>query len=108
MMNQVSRRTMSKVALVAALAGTVSGLALRSEAKNEPQPHMVAALTSLQTARRQLAMGSTDKGGFRVRAIASVDRAIADVRKGIAYDNAHPDGKPNRSMRGMKKHGQKR
>ena len=51
------------------------------------QPHMQAALASLQNARSQLEMAVPDKGGHRVRAIDLTDQAIAETRAGIQYAN---------------------
>lgn len=56
----------------------------------EPQPHMRAALDALQTAEKQLAIAAPDHGGHRVKALAQVRSAIAEVRKGIAFDNRNP------------------
>jgi hypothetical protein len=50
------------------------------------QPRMQAALGHLIAARRELAAATADKGGHRGRAIAAVDEAIEQVRKGIAFD----------------------
>jgi hypothetical protein len=50
------------------------------------QPHMQAALQSLQQARAHLANATHDKGGHRVDAIQAVDRAIAQVQRGIDFD----------------------
>jgi hypothetical protein len=50
------------------------------------QPKMHAALRSLQEARAQLAAAAHDKGGWRVDAIESIDRAIAQVQRGIEFD----------------------
>lgn len=49
------------------------------------QPHMQAALDHLRSARAELRMAEHNKGGWRVRAIANVDRAIADTEAGIAH-----------------------
>ena len=49
------------------------------------QPYMHDALDQLITARATLAAGVPDKGGHRVRAMVDVDRAIGEVRAGIAY-----------------------
>jgi hypothetical protein len=56
----------------------------------EAQPHMKAALTELVTAREHLEAATPDKGGHRVKALAHVKNAIAEVKAGIAYDEAHP------------------
>jgi hypothetical protein len=50
------------------------------------QPHMEAAMRSLQQARAQLANATHDKGGHRVEAIEAIDRAIAQVQRGIDFD----------------------
>lgn len=71
-------------ALGAAAAALV--LALPSQAA---QPHMEAALTSLQAAKAELQKATADKGGHRAKAMQSVDRAIADVKAGIAWDRKH-------------------
>jgi len=50
------------------------------------QPHMHAAIEHLQSARRELAQATSDKGGHRTRALALVDEAIEQVRKGMRFD----------------------
>jgi len=57
----------------------------------ENQPHMQAALKSLQQAKIQLEKATHDKGGHRVKAIELIDQAISEVKQGIAYDDTHPD-----------------
>jgi cytochrome bd-type quinol oxidase subunit 1 len=47
------------------------------------QPHMQNALKSLRNARAQLESALADKAGHRVKAIALVDQAIAEVNAGI-------------------------
>jgi len=53
------------------------------------QPHMRSALSSLQSAKGQLEKASTDKGGHRANALRLTKEAIAQVEKGIAFDNRH-------------------
>jgi hypothetical protein len=48
------------------------------------QPHMNAALNLLQSARAELVQAVPNKGGHRERAIDLVDRAIKQVKAGIA------------------------
>ena len=48
------------------------------------QPHMTSALSLLQSARGELAQAAHNKGGHRERAIDLVDRAITQVKAGIA------------------------
>jgi len=55
------------------------------------QPRMELALISLQEARRSLENALPDKGGYREKAIASVDQAIKDVQAGIDYARDHPE-----------------
>lgn len=74
-----------------AAAGGLAGAALVAwpsrDAAAESQPHMQAALSSLQNAHAQLRRATADKGGHRARAIPLVEQAIAEVRAGIAADN---------------------
>jgi hypothetical protein len=53
------------------------------------QPLMQAARSSLQTAKSELQKAQPDKGGHRVNAIGLVNRAIAEVNAGIAFDRRH-------------------
>lgn len=62
------------------------GITLAAQAD---QPHMQAALQSLQTAKAQLQRADRDKGGHRVRAEKLVEQALAEVRAGIEYDRTH-------------------
>jgi hypothetical protein len=52
------------------------------------QPHMEAALSSLQHAQTELSSAEHDKGGWRADAVAGVTKAIAQTQKGIAAGNA--------------------
>ena len=47
------------------------------------QPHMQAALNRLRDAKTNLERATADKGGYRVRAIDEVNKAIDETRKGI-------------------------
>ena len=53
------------------------------------QPHMQAALEHLRAARTELRVAEHDKGGWRARALANVERAIADTERGIGFDRRH-------------------
>ena len=64
---------MMAIAMVAAL-GTASA----------EQPRMEAALNSLQAAHYSLEHAEHNKGGHRERALELIDRAIAEVRAGMA------------------------
>jgi hypothetical protein len=59
------------------VGGLLSGYAIAR------QPHMEAALASLQEARNQLQMAKHNKGGHRVEAIRLTNLAIEEVNKGI-------------------------
>ena len=48
------------------------------------QPHMRAALDSLNSAKGKLLKATNDKGGHRAKAIELIDMAIDEVNKGIA------------------------
>lgn len=54
-----------------------------------PQPHMKAALDSLDAALRDLEKASSDKGGHRANAMALTKQAIKETKKGIEFDNKH-------------------
>ncbi len=53
------------------------------------QPRMDAALALLINARAELEAAVPNKGGHRERAIELVDRAIGQVREGIAFAATH-------------------
>jgi len=58
-------------------------LCLVAPAFAQPQPHMTAALGSLETAKAELEKAVADKGGHRVKAIELITQAIEEVKKGI-------------------------
>jgi len=74
-----------KIGVVLITAVAAMGLA----SARADQPHMKAALEHLRAARAELKVAEHDKGGWRARALANVDRAIADVEKGVAFDRHH-------------------
>lgn len=78
---------LAAVALIAASAGAGTMYLVTNEAGAENQPHMRAALGSLQSARGQLLAATADKGGHRAKAIELVNAAIEQTNLGIAYDN---------------------
>ncbi|MGH9930966.1 MAG: hypothetical protein ACREA9_17300 [Pyrinomonadaceae bacterium] len=47
------------------------------------QPHMQAALDNLRSARSNLERATSDKGGYRKKAIDEVNQAIDETKKGI-------------------------
>jgi len=50
---------------------------------------MQAALEHLRAARAELDKAEADKGGHRMKALALVNDAIAQVEKGVGYDRRH-------------------
>ena len=78
---------LAAVAVLAASVGAGTMYLTAGEAGAENQPHMRAALNSLQTAKNQLQAATADKGGHRAKAIDLVNAAIAEVNRGIAFDN---------------------
>ena len=74
------------LAVIATLMIAASFVAGRATAD---QPHMVAALDHLRAARGELQQATHDKGGFREKALKSVDQAIAQVQRGIEFDRKH-------------------
>ncbi len=60
-----------------------------ASATTKSQPHMTAALAALGTAYSELNSAAHDKGGFRVKAMADVQTAMANVTAGINYANTH-------------------
>ena len=76
---------MKKMMMVAVVSAFVGGFA--SQALAERQPMMAKALNNLQDAKRSLEAATADKGGHRVKAMALVNDAIAEVKAGIEFDN---------------------
>jgi hypothetical protein len=66
---------------------SISALGLSSASAR--QPHMDRALEHLRAARAELQSAEDNKGGWRERAIAHVDRAIADTENGRAFARGH-------------------
>ncbi len=79
--------------LIGLLVGLLMGYAGLSLA-GDKQPHMRAALMSLHAAQGQIQKATPDKGGHRTRALSLVNQAIAEVEKGIAFDNKHEKKDP--------------
>lgn len=79
----------STVALTLTLGTVVAFPDLVRPAAADKQPHMKAALQSLNQAKNQLEKATPDKGGHRAKAIELVDQAIGEVKEGIEFDNKH-------------------
>ena len=78
---------MKKMLMVAVVSAFVGGFATQAFA--EKQPAMAKALVHLENAHKELEAATADKGGHRVKAMALVADAIAEVRAGIEFDNKH-------------------
>lgn len=61
---------------------SISALGLNSAFAR--QPHMERALENLRAARAELQAAEHNKGGWRIRAIENVDRAIRETERGMA------------------------
>ena len=65
------------------------GATVLSYARVSDQPHMNAAFSYLQTAKNELKVAEHNKGGHRANAVGLVNRAIAEVNRGIQYAKSH-------------------
>jgi hypothetical protein len=63
--------------------------AIHTAAAGEPQPNMKDAQASLESALASLEKATPDKGGHLKKAMAATKTAIAEVKKGIEFDNKH-------------------
>jgi hypothetical protein len=68
--------------LIAAALVSSMGIGYAFAAK---QPHMEAALKLLEQARDELNQAVSNKGGNRGDAIQFINKAIAEVKEGIAF-----------------------
>jgi hypothetical protein len=90
--SKLSRRDSLRGIVALGAAGAVAAVgatALATAPAEAAQIHMDVALGTLNTALRQLQDAMADKGGYRVKAIALVQQAIADVEAGIQYSRTH-------------------
>ena len=62
---------------------SISALGLNSTFAG--QPHMDRALENLRAARAELQAAEHNKGGWRIRALENVNRAITETERGIAF-----------------------
>jgi hypothetical protein len=74
---------------LAVLLVVVIGRNAIQTASADPQPNMKDALSSLESALGSLDKATPDKGGHRKKAMTLTKSAIAEVKKGIAFDNKH-------------------
>ena len=90
--------TLTLAGALVLVLGTNSNLAnAKPGAPEGNQPHMQAALAALEIAHSQLDKATSDKGGHRVKAKQLVKDAIAEVKKGIEFDNEHGKDKKDTS-----------
>ncbi len=73
---------MIKKIVIALVIGLLIGGAVGSWAAIN-QPHMIAALEALKTAKTELEMAEHNKGGHRAKALELVHKAIEQTKKGI-------------------------
>jgi hypothetical protein len=73
-----------KLTIIALIAVSAFNLTARAD-----QPHMRRALEHLRAARAELRVAEHDKGGWRMRAIANTDQAIAETERGMEFDRRH-------------------
>jgi len=73
---------MVKKIFIALVLGLLIGSAVGSWAAIH-QPHMMAALDALKTAKMELENAEHNKGGHRVKALEFVQKAINQTQKGI-------------------------
>jgi hypothetical protein len=78
---------MRRTLIAVTVAFVLGGLSQRAFA--ERQPRMEDALRHLREAAASLKAATADKGGHRVKAITLVEEAIAEVDKGIRFDDKH-------------------
>jgi hypothetical protein len=81
---------MARLASLALAAGACIGILAAGPASAQPancagNSNMCDALRNLEQARASLLRADANKGGYRKSALQSIDRAIRDVRAGIAY-----------------------
>jgi hypothetical protein len=80
----------TSVALILATGMVIGGCAATAGAAwAERQPAMHTALDHLKAAEKALMVGTTDKGGHRVKALNHTRSAIKQTNKAIAFDNRH-------------------
>jgi hypothetical protein len=75
-------KTTSKTLLctvIAAMAISFTSAALAD------QPHMDAALSHLEAAKAELEQAESNKGGWRVAALAAVENAIREIHNGKRF-----------------------
>ncbi len=88
-MRRISWLSMAAVLMVGFLLGLAS-----SALTAEKHPHMRGAIRLLNQAQQQLERAADDYGGHRARALQLARQAEAEVKEGIAWDDAREGQKP--------------
>jgi hypothetical protein len=86
MRNPWKLTTLFLAIVLAVVVGRGAGV---STVAADPQPHMKAALDSLEAGLSDLEKATADKGGHRAKAISLTKQAIGETKKGISFDNKH-------------------
>jgi Tfp pilus assembly protein PilX len=84
-------KTLSRLLMLAMLAGIFSVPMAMATAQDKDQPRMEAALAALREAEKQLQEAKPDKGGHRVAALKAVHEAIRQTELGIKAGEKHED-----------------
>ena len=74
---------------VAALVASVGTQIASAEGACHNQPHMADAKEHFRQARAALDHAEHNKGGWRDRAIAAADKAIAETNTGCVFADTH-------------------
>lgn len=70
----------------------ITGFCILAFSAISAQANMKEAIEHLKKARKAAENATADKGGHRVKAIAAIDAAIAQVQAGIDFDKANVSG----------------
>ena len=78
------------VAIVSTAALALSiGVQVAAAGVCHDQPNMAGALSALRSAKGYLERAEHNKGGWRVSAIESTNKAIAEAERGCAFADTH-------------------
>ena len=77
-------KTLKTALTVVALFAAMNATSMKAD-----QPRMQKAIELLRAARAELQAASPDKGGHRIAALESINRAIQHVEQGISYHRSH-------------------
>lgn len=88
-MSAMSRRLTVRLLTVALPLALVATAAFKVGEYVQGQPHMEAAMTSMNTAMEHLKAAAEDKGGHRAKAIMHLKEAISQTQAGIDFAKAN-------------------